>query len=144
MVGLLEFLLPKLDDEFVIDIRPDHEMHGDAARTYPDRKLIEISDSTYDGASNGVGRDNFTLAHEFGHLMMHSGIGPSFGRLRLKTEPAYVDAEWQADTFAAEFLMPASELIGSRLSVSQIEDKYQVSNMAARIRADQLGIRNGE
>ena len=43
-------------------------------------------------------RDRFTLAHEVGHLVMHDIPGRA------------EDAEREADAFASEFLMPASEI----------------------------------
>lgn len=43
-------------------------------------------------------RERFTLAHELGHLVMHS------------TPDLAVDAEREADEFASEFLMPAAEI----------------------------------
>jgi Zn-dependent peptidase ImmA (M78 family) len=42
-------------------------------------------------------RERFTLAHELGHLVMH-------------TTTISEDAEHEADEFAAEFLMPAAEI----------------------------------
>ncbi|MBS45277.1 MAG: hypothetical protein CMH83_19335 [Nocardioides sp.] len=45
-------------------------------------------------------RDRFTLAHELGHLVMHT------------MPTAEADAEREADEFASEFLMPAREIRG--------------------------------
>ena len=52
-------------------------------------------------------RVRYTLAHELGHVLMHTGM-PS------------ADMEREADEFAAEFLMPSAE-IGSNLSGLTIE-----------------------
>ncbi|WP_286694963.1 ImmA/IrrE family metallo-endopeptidase [Spongiibacter sp. UBA1325] len=134
MAKLIEFVLPTAMPDFDFDVQEDKVMHGDHARTYPDSNLIVISASTYDGAVSGVGRDNFTLAHEFGHLLLHRGIEPSFARLRAANEPVFVDSEWQADTFAAEFLMPYSELAGRPNSLTSVCKTYKVSTSAAALR----------
>ena len=48
-------------------------------------------------------RARFTVAHEIGHLILHEGFALARGAVRHKH---YEDSEWQADTFAAELLMP--------------------------------------
>lgn len=50
-------------------------------------------------------RERFTLAHELGHLVMHD----------LPTTPE--DAEREADAFASEFLMPATEIWPQLLNI---------------------------
>ncbi len=76
-------------------------------------------------------RCRFTLAHELGHLVMHSLV-PS------------PDMENEADRFAAEFLMPAKE-IGPQLArmslrrAAQLKPYWKVSMASLIYRAQQLG-----
>ena len=76
-------------------------------------------------------RLRFTLAHELGHLVMHS----------LVPDPAM---EEQADRFASEFLMPAREISPSlnRLSIpraAQLKQFWKVSMASLIYRAGSLG-----
>lgn len=88
-------------------------------------------------------RDNFTIAHELGHYLLHfdhrsqSLNGPViFNRYGSDRE------EWQANRFAAAFLMPKDEFI----SVFQKYDgntrlvagHFEVSEPAVQVRANYL------
>lgn len=87
-------------------------------------------------------RDNFTIAHELGHLFMHflnSGEKEkSFGRRGSTLE------EWEANRFAAEFLMPEDEF--RRIAQEANNDPFRlarhfdVSVAAANVRMVSLGI----
>ena len=76
-------------------------------------------------------RQRFTLAHELGHMVMHSVVPNA-------------DMEDQADRFAAEFLMPARE-IASQLNnlnlqrAAQLKRYWRVSMGAIIMRAKTLG-----
>lgn len=78
-------------------------------------------------------RQRFDMAHELGHLVMH-----------LDVEPGNSVAEHQANRFAAEFLMPAEEIVGilpSRANwtaLGQLKEKWGVSLQALLFRARQL------
>lgn len=69
-------------------------------------RIAAVSNSSVDSAPPFVllnvgmpaDRERFTLAHELGHLVMHSG------------SDIVVNGEAEADQFAAEFLMPAAEI----------------------------------
>lgn len=69
-------------------------------------------------------RDRFTLAHEIGHLIMH--------------ELPRETAEREADRFASEFLMPASEirpqLVNIDLAKAATLKRYWKTSMASIIR----------
>ncbi|NDV47454.1 ImmA/IrrE family metallo-endopeptidase [Paludibacter sp. 221] len=72
----------------------------------------------------------FTLAHELGHLIMHSS-----GDFLI---PDYRDKEQEANRFASEFLMPAEiiskSLRGFKLSYSVELKRYWLTSMASIIR----------
>ncbi len=78
-------------------------------------------------------RERFTLAHELGHLVMHSVL--------VTTD----EAEREADAFAAEFLMPAAEirteLKGITLArAAQLKVVWRVAISALVRRARDLGV----
>lgn len=80
-------------------------------------------------------RQRMTLAHELGHIIMHLRTIPTFGR----------DEEAEAFEFAAEFLMPESQIkhnLPARLSLEILADQkriWKVSMAAVLYWAEQLG-----
>ena len=64
------------------------------------------------------------------HYLLHDETNISFAR-SINEIPAYVDPEWQANTFAAELLIP-KKLIKD-LSVEEIMRKCGVSRQCAEI-----------
>lgn len=133
IVDILENRMPTFLPNLLLEVMPDHELGADHARTYPDKDLIQVRESTYTGAMKGVGRDIFTLAHELGHLLMHKGVA-AFPRTTGRSFKIYEDSEWQADTFAAEFLMPYAEVLEYCNSAQEIQQRFGVSMDAARYR----------
>lgn len=139
-VDIIEMVLPEVLDGFEYEIRYRHELGDHHARTFPDRNLIQIREDVYDNACglsrttvNQYGRDNFTLAHEIGHLFLHKGaIGLARGNLERPHE-RYEDSEWQADQFAAEFLMPYDQ-IHLGMTAESIQQMFLVSRTAAQCR----------
>ena len=112
IVYVVDVLLSKhFGDRYQFAVLEEHQMGDSHGLTDPDQLIMLIRKDVYDGACQGVGRDRFTLAHELGHLMLHSGhrylerIDPNAPR-SIPTHKKYEDSEWQADTFAAEILMP--------------------------------------
>jgi hypothetical protein len=85
-------------------------------------------------------RDNFTLAHELGHYVLHS----KSGKLPIKVSRYGSDrVEWEANWFAAAFLMPAQEFreaVALGMGEQELAAKFQTSAEAARIRAKELGL----
>lgn len=85
-------------------------------------------------------RDRFSIAHELGHYMLHFPmkgqqpmVAQRFGSTRV---------EWEANWFAAGFLMPATEfnsLFVDRSSLSAVARHFGVSMAAAEARAKALG-----
>lgn len=75
-------------------------------------------------------RRRFSMAHELGHLVMHSGPGP--GPVQEK----------QADAFAAEFLMPASDIreaLSAGITLARLADLKRIwgTSMGALLRRAQ-------
>jgi len=103
----------------------------------PERAEISLSLETYFAACNDVPRARFTVIHELGHLVLaHSR---SFHRDNGRSIPAFEDSEWQANQFAAEFLMPLQQMRAKRLiTADALMLEYHVSEPAARRRITQL------
>ncbi len=119
----------QIDKAFVYDIIEREIMGNNHGITFPDKKLMLIREDVYDGAVEGNGRDRLTIAHEFGHLHMHTRLGMArkavkekaylgavstwLGKVRkvAKTEtPAYCSSEWQASCFGGELLVSADHI----------------------------------
>lgn len=93
-------------------------------------------------------RDRFTIAHEFGHFVLHY----LYKRQNDVDYPERVVAyrrgseriEWEANWFAGAFLMPASNFRQSFTvhggDLWKIANEFRVSTKAAEVRAKDLGL----
>jgi hypothetical protein len=100
----------------------------------------------YNNAIASPGRINFTLAHEFGHYLLHRADHPDGMRCGeqdvVRWDSAYGQIEHQANRFAASLLMPLDDFrrqIDPRARVdldviSHCADRYRVSLIAAILR----------
>lgn len=100
----------------------------------------------YNRAIASKGRINFTLAHEFGHYLVHRLAHPDGMRCGqqdvVRWDHAYGQVEHEANVFAANFLMPFDDYrrqIDSRSPVdldliAHCADRYEVSLIAAILR----------
>jgi Zn-dependent peptidase ImmA (M78 family) len=93
-------------------------------------------------------RDRFTIAHELGHYVLHylwPNRTPGNGPLKLKANRYGSDrAEWEANWFAAAFLMPEekfriefSKRPGDFFTIAKV---FGVSALAAQTRAKALNL----
>lgn len=92
------------------------------------------------------GRINFTLAHEFGHYLMHRAAYPNGIRCGeqdvVRWDSEYGQVEHQANEFAANLLMPLDDYrrqieAHARVDLDMIShcaDRYRVSLIAALLR----------
>lgn len=118
--------------EAEFEVLEDHLLGDDDARTYPDRGVIQLRQSVYDGASAGKARPRFTMSHELGHLVMHRNV--AFNRVNPESPPKiYQNSEWQADAFASHLLMPY-ELVRCYFDVEAVMRDFGVSFTAASAR----------
>jgi hypothetical protein len=96
-------------------------------------------------------RDRFTIAHELGHFFLHYPIiqstrpGAEMKATRWidEKDPAQQRAEWEANWFAAAFLMPEKafrEAWSARASSGTAALRFGVSRQAAEVRASTLGL----
>lgn len=133
VVKFLETIL--LAEGWQFDIVPDDEMPEKYAETIPNEKKFRIRESVYEDAIKDYPRHRFTVAHEIGHLLFHDNLTVSLARNE-EPIPKYKDPEWQANTFAAELLVPFNKI--RRMSVNEISQKYRVSKKVAQIQASYL------
>ena len=137
VVRFLEFYLHEVVPDFHIEVVPIVEMPNQYALTFPKTKCIKIREDVYDGAIAGNARDRFTIAHEIGHLWLHRPGNLALARNSSKEDiPAYKDPEWQANTFAAELLLPPEGTQGLLLDeiVARYGVSYQVGNIQIKNR----------
>jgi len=87
----------------------------------PDIEAIEVglSPNGYDELADGSPRARYTVAHEFGHAILHTeelvelvdlSTNHHLAMNRRKDHPIYRDTEWQANAFAAAWLMPRAAI----------------------------------
>jgi IrrE N-terminal-like domain len=100
----------------------------------------------YNDAITSEGRINFTLAHEFGHYLMHRVAYPNGFRCGqqdvVRWDSAYGQVEHQANVFAANLLMPLDDYrrqidSSNKVDVDMIAhcaDRYRVYLIAAVLR----------
>jgi hypothetical protein len=93
-----------------------------------------------------IGRMNFTLAHEFGHYLVHRLIYPDGIRCgeqdTVRWDSEYGQVEHQANVFAANLLMPRDDFkrqipVRAKVDLDQLShtaDRYRVSLIAATLR----------
>ena len=107
IVEAMEWVLPTLDPEFVLEVLPTHEMGDEHGLTIPSEHIIRLREDVYDRACNGHGRDRMTVAHEIGHYLLHRTPAVFARRNNKKKErlPAFRSSEWQANCFGAELLV---------------------------------------
>lgn len=114
---------------------------GIEACCLPEQRLITLSAETYRKACEDDPRARFTIIHELGHILLaHTR---TFHRDTNETIAAFEDSEWQANQFAAEFLMPLDHMMQETVTgADQLILIYQVSAPAAERRIAQLTKRN--
>lgn len=94
-------------------------------------------------------RDRFTIAHELGHYVLHFPmLTKSDPKAKMKatrwvddSNKELIRAEWEANWFAAGFLMPEEKFKTkmSKHKLSAVADYFGVSEAAAKVRAKSLG-----
>jgi Zn-dependent peptidase ImmA (M78 family) len=95
-------------------------------------------------------RDRFTIAHELGHLWLHyplaaksrPGVPMTATRWVDESDRDLVRTEWEANWFAAAFLMPAAPFQEAYREggADYAARKFNVSSHAATVRAKSLSL----
>lgn len=89
---------------------------------------------------SGQRRARFTMAHELGHYILHSKFGEI--PLTIGRDGAENRIEWEANWFAAGFLMPETDFktqVERELSDAELAEYFDVSEAAVKIRREALG-----
>lgn len=142
----LHRLVESLGGEVIYGWQSIDEVNGGSivVRSYDDF-TIYLSEMT------SPKRDRFTIAHELGHLCMHyeplvldQGDGVIMRATREKRlgDSAHERAEWEANWFAAGFLMPREIFVekASQLTDEQLATYFGVSAAAISVRKKSIGI----
>ncbi|MFP3428711.1 ImmA/IrrE family metallo-endopeptidase [Paraburkholderia sp. SIMBA_061] len=104
----------------------------------PEDLTLYLTDHVYKAACTDDPRALFTVFHEMGHALLghRRTLNREIPGREIKT---YEDSEWQANQFAAEFLMPLDEIVRYGLATEgQLMQRFGVSMDAARIRLNRL------
>lgn len=112
--------------------------------------IIRVSEATYEALIENNGRARFSVCHELGHIVLHDAqlirlshiphVQAALQRAAAPEHKVFWDTEWQADSFAASFLVPTDGLKALRsqrggwLSSSAVSTTFGVSNESATIR----------
>lgn len=142
LFDMLSILFAEQGLDFDYRIMPDdHEVFYDKEEAYTDMSsgIIYIKESVMEQACRrSYRRGAFTLIHELGHYLLHY-LQNDVRLTRIADDvylPPYCDPEWQADTFASEFLMPYDECIN--LGPEEIRKVYHVSRKASEVRYNKV------
>lgn len=110
--------------------------------------IICVSRPSHDPAHHVPGdRQRFTVAHELGHLALHSGLGPP------QTAEDASRAEKQAHLFAGAFLAPGDAMLeelaelGGRVTLrtlTAIKERWGIAIKALVMRFHSLGVIDSE
>ena len=125
---------------------------GLEGRTNITTRTVELDSATHQALEENNVRARFSTAHEIGHVDLHreekafSGILTSkdVTYARRKDIPAYLDPEWQANTFSGALLMPLPVVKNLMKNYSGLElleimtEKFCVSWEAAKIRTSKI------
>jgi len=139
-----EYTAKKWPDDPIISVKGDNLPKFDGAlfKAPAGKKGWGI---IYNSSMASFGRINFTLAHEFGHYLLHRIAYPDgfyCSQEQVAWDSEYGQLEHQANVFAANFLMPLDDFrrqIPERAKVdldiiSHCADRYRVSLIAAVLR----------
>jgi Zn-dependent peptidase ImmA (M78 family) len=141
ILDVLEKALPQLPTDevgFSFQVGTKGEMGSAEGFTCPHGSFIRIREDVYLDAIDGAHRPRFTLAHEFGHYLLHTGQNQPFERAMPGQKlRAFESAEKQADRFAGALLMP-KQLITQFDTPEAVSIRFGVSKAAARVRLDKI------
>jgi len=126
-------MLPEIDKTFNFLIEEDRYMKPNVyAEYFHSSNEMIIAESVYDGATNGIGRHRFTLAHELGHYILIKHGEVSFKRIGVNARvEQYCNPEWQANEFSGNLLVPINSI--TNYSETEIVKRYIVSYQVAEI-----------
>lgn len=103
----------------------------------PEASTLYVHERVYADACRGGPRATFTVAHELGHIVL--AHRRTMNRASNSEIRPFENSEWQANTFASEFLMPVATIVKFGLhSPGAIARHFNVSVQAAEVRLRRL------
>jgi hypothetical protein len=138
--AILERKLPTLWPDFSLIVRPDTEMVGVEGYTTFSPPMIVLPDTGYQDLVRQRHRARWTAAHELGHLFLHEATTKHRDTdpvVNKTIDRAYNSAEWQANRFASEFLMP-EHVVSQFESAEELSRNCGVSLQAATRRFGEI------
>ena len=134
--GFFEFIMERLFPGFEWEIVDENEMMEEGLTLSADNTIL-IRQDVYIKACNGDGRARFTIMHEIGHFLLHGPQRVALCRLAPGEQlKKFENPEWQADNFAAEFLMDFDLVMG--LNYKEISRECCVTYGASQTRVNVL------
>ena len=137
VLRLIELSLPRLIRNFSYEVVEAGKIGRAEALTYDNRPHIVFDERTYRDLERDDGRARMTAMHEVGHLLLHTN---QTAHAFQAVPDRRLDPEWQADVFAAAFLMPECAF-RQMTSIHQARMAFGVSRDAAWYRARSLKMR---
>jgi Zn-dependent peptidase ImmA (M78 family) len=127
IVELLENEMPKAIDRFRLEVVPTQDFPEVYSTNEPPR--IFATKDIYRLAREGDAKSRFMLAHEIGHLFLHSSTS------HFQYSKTAQSAEWQASKFAMILLIPDS--VARRFQDPKVLSRYcKVEREVAELRMD--------
>ncbi len=150
VVEFVEFEMPRIFDLFEYEIIPECSARvgffGDAKiipigkRSARLVRLLRLTSDVYENARRHESSAVWMIAHELGHLFLNhisrARQGSEIDNAKITRPQWYRTAEWQADEFAAAFLMPREAC--DSLTPFEISRKFCVSARIAEMRKRKL------
>ncbi len=125
--------------------QPNGEKREETIRVEPDGKF-----KIFLPLLTSPARDRFTIAHELGHFFLHfplvkaKHVGKGMRATRWPgNDPESQRCEWEANWFAAAFLMPKDlfkDAFDRNNDIYQLAAMFKVSDVAAKVRAKRLNL----
>ena len=140
----ISVLISRMGGQVLVEdtLLTDPEQTGSLLVDAPDHFRVIIPSHT------SMERDRFTIAHELGHYVLHylwqRARDPNYPERVIAFRQGSHRLEWEANWFAAAFLMPADtfrQSFGNQQgNISAVADDFSVSVSAASVRARGLAL----
>lgn len=136
--------------EGLIQMDPNLELKRVPLKDGIDAYIKETSSGKYEigvNSKHSLTRQKFSMAHEYAHYRLHQDNLAELaeGERILHRSDDWNTVEQQANTFAAEILMPEEifreEIRRTGGDIGELAKRFEVSTLALRYRAKNLGMR---
>ncbi|WP_192178906.1 ImmA/IrrE family metallo-endopeptidase [Mesorhizobium amorphae] len=143
VIDIVELELPKIIKEYSFVVKPDKEMTTPAYTDFNPVSIV-VSESVYIAACEGDDRSRMTIAHELGHVLLHSNFFNSkfnmhrsdYSEKCIAQATGIHSSEYQAKRFAAYILAPKS------ISKHYSDPKKLASDAGISITAAEIAIKD--